>query len=155
MTVLKSLLYLIFEAGVFALYIPLRLLHNGPRLDIGMLSFLAIPLWLMGSVIILRCFWDFTFRGRGTPVPADPPKELVVTGFYRYVRNPIYVGVILIFLGHFLWFGYWSLLTYTLLSFLGVHLFIVLYEEPALKKKFGASYEEYLKNVPRWIPRFP
>src|SRR5512140_474072 len=103
MTVLKSLLYLVFEAGVFALYVPLGLLRNGPRLDMGEFSFLAIPLWLVGSVLILRCFWDFAFRGRGTPVPADPPKELVVTGFYRYVRNPIYAGVLLIFLGHFLW----------------------------------------------------
>jgi protein-S-isoprenylcysteine O-methyltransferase Ste14 len=154
MTVLKSLLYLVFEASVFAVYIPLRLLRDGPRLGMGMLSFLASPFWLIGSLIILQSFWDFTFRGRGTPLPADPPKELVVTGFYRYVRNPIYVGVMLIFLGHFLWSGYWSLLLYALLSFIGVHFFIILYEEPTLKKKFGAAYEEYLRRVPRWIPRF-
>ncbi len=154
MTIYKSLLYLIIEAGLFALYIPLALLRSGPRIETGIFSFLAIPLWLIGSLIILRCFWDFTFRGRGTPVPTDPPKELVVTGFYRYVRNPIYVGVVLIFLGHFLWFGYWELLTYTILSFIGVHFFIILYEEPALKRKFGAAYEDYLKRVPRWIPRF-
>jgi protein-S-isoprenylcysteine O-methyltransferase Ste14 len=155
MTILKSLLYLIVEAGVFALYIPVELLRTGPRLETGILSFLAIPMWLMGSLIILRCFWDFAMRGRGTPVPTDPPKELVVTGFYRYVRNPIYVGVVLIFLGHFLWFGYWALLLYTVLSFIGVHLFILLYEEPTLKKKFGGAYEEYLRQVPRWIPQIP
>jgi len=155
MTVLKSLLYLVFEAGLFAVYIPLRLLPHGPRLEMGMLSFLAIPFWLIGSLIILQSFWDFTFRGRGTPLPTDPPKELVVTGFYRYVRNPIYVGVMLIFLAHFLWFGYWALLLYTLLSFIGVHFFIILYEEPMLKRKFGAAYEEYIRRVPRWIPRFP
>ena len=155
MTILKSLLYLIFEAGVFALYIPLELLRTGPRLELGILSLLAIPMWLIGSLIILRCFWDFAMRGRGTPVPTDPPKELVVTGFYRYVRNPIYVGVVLIFLGHFLWFGYWVLLLYTVLSFIGVHLFILLYEEPTLKKKFGGAYEKYLRQVPRWIPRIP
>ena len=154
MTVLKSLLYLVFEASVFAVYIPLRLLRDGPRLGMGMLSFLAIPFWLIGSLIILQSFWDFTFRGRGTPLPTDPPKELVVTGFYRYVRNPIYVGVMLIFLGHFLWSGYWSLLLYALLSFIGVHFFIIFYEEPTLKKKFGAAYEEYLRRVPRWIPHF-
>jgi protein-S-isoprenylcysteine O-methyltransferase Ste14 len=153
MTVYKSLLYLIIEAGLFALYVPLALLRKGPGLEIGIISFLAIPLWLFGSLIVLRCFWDFTFKGRGTPVPVDPPKELVVTGFYRYVRNPIYAGVFLIFLGHFLWFGYWSLLMYTILAFLGAHSFIVLYEEPTLKRKFGTSYEEYLKRVPRWIPR--
>lgn len=154
MTAYKSLLYLVMEAGLFALYIPLTLLRSGPRIETGVISWLAIPLWLAGSLVVLRCFWDFTFKGRGTPVPMDPPRELVVTGFYRYVRNPIYAGVFLIFLGHFLWFGYWSLLMYTMLAFLGAHLFIVLYEEPTLKRKFGTSYEEYLKRVPRWIPRF-
>ncbi len=154
MTPYKSLLYLIFEAGLFALYIPLALLRTGPRVETGVVSFLAIPLWLIGSLTVLWCFWDFTFRGRGTPLPTDPPKELVVTGPYRYVRNPIYVGVALIFLGHFLWFGYWALLIYTVLAFIGVHVFVVLYEEPTLKRKFGAAYEDYLRRVPRWIPKF-
>ena len=154
MTILKSLLYLVSEAGLFALYVPLALLRSGPRLAAGALSWLSIPLWLGGSLIVLWCFWAFTFRGGGTPVPMDPPKELVATGLYRYVRNPIYVGVLLIFLGHFLWFGYWKLLLYAVLSFIGVHAFVVLYEEPALKRRFGAAYEEYLKRVPRWIPRW-
>ncbi len=154
MTVYKSLLYLIFEAGLFALYIPLAFLRTGSRIETGVLSFLAIPLWLIGSLIVLWCFWTFTFQGRGTPDPTDPPKELVVTGPYRYVRNPIYVGVVFIFLGHFLWFGYWRILIYAVLAFIGVHFFVVLYEEPTLKRKFGASYEEYLKHVPRWVPKF-
>jgi len=153
MTAYKSLFYLIFEAGLFALYIPLTLLRVGSRTETGIISLLAIPLWLIGSLIVLRCFCDFTFKGRGTPVPMDPPKELVVTGFYRYVRNPIYVGVLLIFLGHFLWFGYWALLIYTVFAFIGVHSFVVLYEEPTLTRKFGLAYEEYLKRVPRWIPK--
>ena len=153
MTTLKSLLYLIVEAGLFAFYIPLKFLRTGPQIEIGGLSFLAFALWLLGSLIILRCFWDFTFTGRGTPAPIDPPKELVVTGLYRYLRNPIYVGALSIFLGHFLWFGYWSLLLYAVLAFIGVHSFVVLYEEPALKRKFGTAYDEYLKRVPRWIPR--
>ena len=154
MTAYKSLFYLIFEAGVFALYIPLALLRAGPRIETGTISVLAIPLWLIGSLMILRSFWDFTLKGRGTPVPSDPPKELVITGFYHYVRNPIYVGVLLIFLGHFLWFGYWALLIYAVFAFIGVHSFVVLYEEPTLKRKFGTSYEDYLKRVPRWIPKF-
>jgi protein-S-isoprenylcysteine O-methyltransferase Ste14 len=154
MTAFKSLLYLIFEAGLFSLYIPLALLHTGPRIHTGVISFLAIPLWLIGGLTVLWCFWDFTFKGRGTPMPIDPPKELVVTGPYRYVRNPIYVGVLSIFLGHFLWFGYWALLIYTMFAFIGVHFFVVLYEEPTLKRKFGATYNDYLKKVPRWIPKF-
>ncbi len=154
MTVLKSLLYLIFEAGLFALYIPLALLRTGPRIGTGAITLLAIPLWLIGSLIILWCFRDFTFRGRGTPLPTDPPRELVITGPYRYVRNPIYVGAGLIFLGHFLWFGYWALLIYAVLAFIGVHFFVILYEEPALKRRFGTSYEDYFKSVPRWFPKF-
>jgi protein-S-isoprenylcysteine O-methyltransferase Ste14 len=154
MTLYKSLLYLIFEAGLFALYVPLVLLRTGPRLETGVISLLAIPLWLIGSLTVLWCFWAFTFKGRGTPNPTDPPKELVVMGPYRYVRNPIYVGVVFIFLGHFLWFGYWALLIYPALAFIGVHFFVILYEEPALKRRFGTSYEEYLKSVPRWIPKF-
>lgn len=153
MTVYKSLLYLIFEAGLFALYVPLALLRTGPRVEIGLLSFLSIPFWLIGSLVVLWCFWDFAFKGRGTPVPMDPPKELVIAGLYRYVRNPIYMGVLLIFLGHFLWFGYWALLVYALVAFIGVHLFVVGYEEPTLKKKFGQPYERYMQNVPRWIPK--
>src|SRR5215217_995774 len=147
MTVYKSLLYLIFEAGLFALYMPLTLLRAGPQVETGIFSLLAIPLWLIGGLMVLWCFWDFTFKGRGTPLPIDPPKELVFTGPYRYVRNPIYVGVLAIFLGHFLWFGYWALLIYMILAFVGVHSFVVLYEEPTLKRKFGAAYEAYLKRV--------
>jgi len=153
MNAYKSLLYLIIEAGLFALYVPLKLLRSGPRIETGLISWLAIPLWLIGGLVILACFWSFTFTGRGTPVPTDPPKELVITGPYRYVRNPIYVGVLLIFLGHFLWFGYWALLIYTVSALIGVHFFVSLYEEPTLKRKFGTTYEEYLRRVPRWIPK--
>jgi protein-S-isoprenylcysteine O-methyltransferase Ste14 len=153
MTAYKSLLYLIIEAGLFALYIPLALLRSGLRIELGVISWLAIPLWLIGGLVVLLCFWNFTFQGRGTPMPSDPPKELVTTGPYHYIRNPIYGGVLLIFLGHFLWFGYWALLIYTVLAFLGVHFFIIAYEEPILKRKFGAAYEEYLRRVPRWLPR--
>ena len=153
MTALKALLYLIFEAGLFAFYIPLVLLRTGPGIETGIWSYFAIPLWLAGSLIILSCFRDFVVKGRGTPLPTDPPKELVVTGLYRYMRNPIYVGALLIFLGHFLWFGTWALLMYALFSFIGVYAFVLLFEEPNLKRKFGRAYEDYLEKVPRWIPR--
>ena len=153
MTAVKSLLYLLFEAGVFALYVPLTFFRTGPRIETGVLSFLAIPLWLIGGAIILWCFYDFTFKGRGTPLPTDPPRELVITGPYRYVRNPIYVAVGIIYAAYFLWFGYWAILMVAALALVGAHAFIVLYEEPTLKRKFGAAYEAYLRRVPRWVPR--
>lgn len=153
MTALKSLLFLIVAPGMVAGYIPLVLLRKGPQIQTGFLAYLAIPLWLIGGAILLWSFWNFLIEGRGTPAPMDPPKELVVAGFYRYVRNPMYFGVLLMLTGYFLWFGFWSLLIYTAFAFIATHLFVTLYEEPTLKNKFGKSYKDYLKKVPRWIPR--
>jgi protein-S-isoprenylcysteine O-methyltransferase Ste14 len=154
-TALKSLLFFIFAPGMVAGYIPLVLLRRGSQVETGLLAYLAFPLWLIGLVILLWSFWDFLVKGRGTPAPIDPPKELVATGFYRYVRNPMYVGVLAMIAGHFLWFGYWNLLIYAIFVFVGFNTFVTYYEEPTLKRKFGAAYEDYLKKVPRWIPRIP
>ena len=153
MTALRSLLFLIIAPGTVAGYIPLALLRNGARIETGVFAYLAFPLWLIGATILLWSFWNFLAQGRGTPAPIDPPKELVAVGFYRYVRNPMYVGILTILIGHFLWFGYWNLLVYAIFVFLGFHTFVTFYEEPTLKRKFGAPYEDYLKRVPRWIPR--
>lgn len=153
MTALKSLLFFLLVQN-FGFYIPLAFCRIGPRIETDIFAYLALLLWPVGTLAILYCFWEFVFKGRGTPAPIDPPKELVVSGLYRYVRNPIYVCVLLILLGHFLWFGFWSLLVYSGLTFLVTHLFVSLYEEPTLRKRFGTSYEDYLSRVPRWIPRF-
>jgi protein-S-isoprenylcysteine O-methyltransferase Ste14 len=134
-------------------YIPLAYLRNGAQIETGIFGYLAFPLWLTGGIILLWSFWNFLHEGGGTPAPVDPPKELVVVGFYRYVRNPMYVGILAAILGHFLWFGSWNLLIYAVLVFLAFNTIVAYYEEPTLKKKFGAAYEEYLKKVPRWIPR--
>ena len=153
MTALKSFLFLLVAPGMVAGYIPLVLLRKGPQTETGLFAYLAFPLWLVGGVILLWSFWNFLHEGRGTPAPIDPPKELVAVGFYRFVRNPMYVGILLLLIGYFLWFGYWSLLVYTAFAFLTTHLFVMFYEEPTLKNKFGASYEEYLRRVPRWLPK--
>jgi protein-S-isoprenylcysteine O-methyltransferase Ste14 len=154
MTALRSLLFLILAPGMVAGYIPLALLRGGGKIETGVFAYLAFPLWGIGAVILLWSFWNFLAQGRGTPAPIDPPKELVAVGFYRYVRNPMYVGVLAAIIGHFLWFGYWSLLVYAIVVFIAFHIFVTYYEEPTLKRQFGAAYEEYLKKVPRWIPRF-
>jgi protein-S-isoprenylcysteine O-methyltransferase Ste14 len=151
---LRSLLFLILAPGMVAGYIPLALLRDGKQVNTGFFGYLAIPLWVIGGMILLWSFWNFIVQGRGTPAPVDPPKDLVATGFYRYVRNPMYVAVLTIVMGHFLWFGYWSLLIYAAILFLAFHAFVTYYEEPTLKRNFGAAYEEYVKKVPRWIPRF-
>src|SRR5579859_64661 len=114
----------------------------------------AIPSAL-GFAVALRCIWDFGWTGRGTPAPMAPPQRLVAVGFYRYVRNPMYVGFVTGWIG--LWVVFGVATTPAIVGFvaalLGVHLFVVFYEEPTLHRKFGGDYDEYRRNVPRWLPR--
>jgi protein-S-isoprenylcysteine O-methyltransferase Ste14 len=114
----------------------------------------AVPS-LLGFAVALRCIWDFGATGHGTPVPVAPPQKLVVVGFYRHVRNPMYVGFFVGWLGLWVVFGRANrvALTVALIAVVGVALFVRLYEEPTLREKFGADYEKYCRNVPRWIPR--
>lgn len=114
----------------------------------------AIPL-VMGFAVALRCIWDFGWTGRGTPAPMIPPQRLVVVGFYRYVRNPMYLGFVVGWAGFWVVFGHPDPSTVVAVAAvaLGVHLFVLLYEEPILRRKFGAVYEEYCRNVHRWSPR--
>jgi len=108
-----------------------------------------------GFAVALRCVWDFAWTGHGTPAPAVPPKRLVVVGFYRHVRNPMYFGLALGWIGLWVVFGHANLIAIVsvLAIALGVHLFVILYEEPTLRRKFGAEYETYCRNVSRWWPR--
>lgn len=114
----------------------------------------AIPSAL-GFAVALRCVWDFGWSGQGTPAPIIPPQRLVVVGFYRYVRNPMYVGFAAGWIGLWIVFGQANLVAILVVAAvaLGVHLFVVFYEEPTLRRKFGAPYEEYRRNVRRWWPR--
>ena len=153
MTAFKSVIFFILAPGMVAGFIPLSLLRTGSQLQTGFFSYLAIPLWIIGVVMLVWCFWDFLAKGKGTPAPIDPPRELVVSGLYKYVRNPMYVGVLLVIIGHFLWFGFWALLIYAMFVFLAFGSFVIFYEEPNLRQRFGKAYDEYLKRVPRWIPR--
>jgi protein-S-isoprenylcysteine O-methyltransferase Ste14 len=114
----------------------------------------AVPSAL-GFAVALRCVWDFGWTGHGTPAPIAPPKRLVVVGFYRYVRNPMYLGFFAGWVGLWVVFGRANLaaIAVACVIVLGVVLFVLLYEEPHLRKMFGAEYEEYCRNVRRWVPR--
>ena len=114
----------------------------------------AVPS-VVGFAVAMRCVWDFGRTGHGTPVPIAPPTRLVVVGFYRFVRNPMYVGFLTGWVGLWVVFGRARSVAIiaACVAGLGVHLFVLLYEEPHLKKVFGVEYEEYCKNVRRWIPR--
>jgi protein-S-isoprenylcysteine O-methyltransferase Ste14 len=110
---------------------------------------------VLGFAVALRCVWDFAWTGRGTPAPVAPPQRLVAVGFYRFVRNPMYLGLAGGWIGLWVVLGHASPLVIAALVAvtLGVHLFVVFYEEPTLRGKFGTDYEEYCRNVNRWRPR--
>ncbi len=108
---------------------------------------------MFGAALAAWLFGAFTTRGHGTPFVADPTQHLVVSGPLRFVRNPLYVAQVLVLGGAGLSLGSPSLLVLTLIWFVLLHLFVVLYEEPGLIRRFGAAYEEYCLWVPRWVPR--
>jgi len=108
-----------------------------------------------GASIYFRCLWDFVVAGHGLPAPVDHPKKLVVSGLYRYVRNPMYVGVLLVFVGEVLLLRSMVLVRYALVFLAIVHINILFYEERYLQFRFAESYDEYRKNVRRWIPGRP
>ncbi|HET6922881.1 MAG TPA: isoprenylcysteine carboxylmethyltransferase family protein [Anaeromyxobacteraceae bacterium] len=114
----------------------------------------AVPS-VLGFAVALRCVWDFGWTGRGTPAPVAPPRRLVVVGFYRYVRNPMYLGFFAGWLGLWVVFGRANLAAIAVASaaVLGTTVFVRLYEEPTLRRTFGEEYQDYCRNVRRWLPR--
>jgi protein-S-isoprenylcysteine O-methyltransferase Ste14 len=152
---LKTSIFTIIVPGAIAALIPYLLLSGTPSsfANIGPFQSLGLIPVAIGAAIYLRCAWDFAAMGEGTPAPIDPPKRLVAQGLYRFVRNPMYFGVLLALLGEAWLFKSGALLVYTVIAFTWQHLFVVFYEEPALKRKFGESYSDYLARTPRWFPR--
>jgi protein-S-isoprenylcysteine O-methyltransferase Ste14 len=153
MLLLKNLLFTVFVPGIVAGYVPWRMsafrLAESARPAQWLM---AAPAFILGTSIYFWCLWDFGTAGRGTPAPIDPPKTLVVRGLYRYVRNPMYVGVLLVIAG-------WTILTrsrnvaiYGASVAIAFHLFVVFVEEPMLRAQFGESYGTYCGSVSRWWP---
>jgi protein-S-isoprenylcysteine O-methyltransferase Ste14 len=114
----------------------------------------AVPS-VLGFAVAVRCIWDFGRTGHGTPAPMAPPQRLVVMGPYRYVRNPMYLGFFAGWAGLWVIFGRASVaaIAWACAVLAAVALFVALYEQPTLRRKFGADYEEYCRNVRAWIPR--
>jgi protein-S-isoprenylcysteine O-methyltransferase Ste14 len=125
----------------------------------GPLGSWAIPLgWALiavGAALAVSCQWVFILRGRGTPAPFDAPREVVATGIYRFARNPMYLGGFLILAGFGLVERSRAIVIFSGLWLVLVHLAVVFLEEPDLRRKFGSSYEQYRRAVPRWVPRRP
>jgi len=155
---LKTSALVLLEPGVVAVLIPFLLIRSriGTFEWVISLPHIAGSLFaLIGACIGLWSAGLFALVGKGTPAPIDPPKELVAVGAYRFVRNPMYIGVALLLLGEAVFFVSLVLMMYVLILAAAFHLFVVFYEEPALRKKFGQSYENYCLDVSRWLPRIP
>jgi len=151
---LKNALFTVVVPGVVAVYFPLTM-AAGPealldRWTLGR-TIALVPL-AAGTALYLWCLWEFAAYGRGTPAPFDAPRQLVVRGPYRWVRNPMYLGVELVIVGWSVLFRSVSVALYAVVVGLAFHGFVVLYEEPALRRKFGACYRKYCEQVGRWWP---
>jgi protein-S-isoprenylcysteine O-methyltransferase Ste14 len=151
--ILNTLLFTIFVPGTVAILIPRWLLGGFSRPANGALTWIGGITFVIGAAIYFRCAWEFATRGLGTPAPIAPTKFLVTTALHRYVRNPMYIGVAFAILGEAALFRSIHVAEYAAIMLLTAHIFVVLYEEPTLQRQFGESYEEYRRNVPRWLPR--
>lgn len=150
-----TLAFLFVVLPVFFVVIPYVILSSaglGYRFDVGAVRYIGLVPIALGIGIYLWCSHNFVFLGRGTPLHFTPIENLVVTGLYRYVRNPMYIGALLIVAGEALLFQSFGLIIYALASFGVLHLFILHFEEPHLAQKFGDMYIRYCKQVGRWIP---
>jgi protein-S-isoprenylcysteine O-methyltransferase Ste14 len=149
---------LLVGSGFFALWFWLFPSWLGFHVDTSgpaQWRWLAAAPSILGFAVALRCVWDFGRTGHGTPAPIAPPQKLVVVGFYRYVRNPMYLGFFVGWIGLWIVFGraHLAVIVAASMVVLGVHLFVLFYEEPTLRKMFGHDYEQFCNNVPRWLPR--
>ena len=155
-SVLGSFVFFWIAPGTVAGWVPYALSRwrmQPPLLGVASLRIVGGVLATMGVAGLVECFARFAITGRGTPAPIAPPERLVVSGFYRYVRNPMYVFVLAAITGQALLLGNSVLLEYAGVVWLLFHGFVLVYEEPILRRQFGPSYEAYRKHVPRWFPR--
>jgi protein-S-isoprenylcysteine O-methyltransferase Ste14 len=151
---LRNLLFTIVVPGAGGVLIPWWILaHSHATLDQG--AWYAVVVIVLGAALYLWCLWAFAIVGRGTPGPWDPPRRFVAAGPYRWVRNPMYIAALLVVIGEAWLFRSLPLLAYAGAAEIIFHLFVIGYEEPALRRRFGETYDEYRRTVPRWIPRPP
>ena len=156
LAVIGSAVFLIIAPGFVAGLAPWWITHwqvEAPFFGLQLLRWVGALFIALGAIGLLDSFVRFALQGLGTPAPVFPTRHLVVSGLYRYVRNPMYVAVVSTVLGQSLIFGSVRLLEYGGLAWLVAHLFVLFYEEPTLRASFGSEYEAFCAEVPRWIPR--
>ncbi len=156
LAIVGSAVFLVIAPGFVAGLVPWWISHwhiQAPLFGFPPLRFAGGALIALGVIGLLDSFVRFAVQGVGTPAPVFPTRHLVVSGLYRYVRNPMYVAVVSTIFGQGLLLGNAMLLEYGGLVWLLFHLFVLLYEEPTLRASFGAEYKVFSTEVPRWIPR--
>ncbi len=151
---IRNLVFTVVVPGSGAVLVPWWILTRGgaspePKAWVG------VALIVIGKALYLACLWLFAAVGRGTPGPWDAPRHFVAVGPYRWVRNPIYIAALIVVIGEAWLFLSPGLVVYAGAAALFLQLFVIGYEEPTLRRRFGETYVEYLRAVPRWVPRPP
>jgi len=157
LAVAGTAVFLVIAPGFVAGWVPWRISHwrvEAPFFGLQLFRYVGGALLTLGVIGLLDSFVRFALQGIGTPAPVFPTRHLVITGLYRYVRNPMYVAVLLTILGQSLILGNRALLGYGGLVFVLFYGFVLAYEEPTMRASFGSEYQSYCAEVPRWIPRF-
>jgi protein-S-isoprenylcysteine O-methyltransferase Ste14 len=156
LAIIGSAVFLVVAPGFVAGLVPWwisRWRVEAPFFGTALFPLAGGLLITLGVIGLLDSFVRFAIQGVGTPAPVFPTRQLVITGLYRYVRNPMYVAVVSTILGQGLFLGSARLIEYGGLVWLLFHLFVLVYEEPTLRASFGSEYKRFCTEVPRWIPR--
>jgi protein-S-isoprenylcysteine O-methyltransferase Ste14 len=149
-----SLVWLVVAPGTVCGVVPWLITGwHRPGDPMALVDGLGAVLVIGGAAVMLHAFVAFAWKGRGTPAPPAPTERLVVSGAYRFVRNPMYVAVVALVLGQALLFTSWALFAYLVVIAVVMDAFVRTYEEPTLQTTYGSAYDEFRKAVPRWLPR--
>ncbi|HYE07230.1 MAG TPA: isoprenylcysteine carboxylmethyltransferase family protein [Planctomycetota bacterium] len=151
---LKNLLFMLVVPGSVGGWVPALLVSDTAPRD-GAWRVAAAAVFALAAAILAWCVLDFARRGRGTPLPFDPPRRVVATGPYRWVRNPMYLAVMTAIAGWGVLVPSGAVPIYAACVALCFQAMVVLYEEPHLEREFGDDYRAYRARVPRWLPRPP
>ena len=155
LVLLRAIVWATLSVGFLLVFVPGQILARAGIVrpaEIGVAQIGGVILVLLGSTLAIWCILTFVALGKGTPAPFDPPRQLVLRGPYRYVRNPMYIGAGFALLGAAIFYGSVAIALYVLALWAAVHLLVLFYEEPTLHRTFGAPYDEYRRTVHRWIP---
>ncbi len=152
---LRNLFFTILQPGLVAGLVPYLILRwQGRSLvpeKMGAVEIAALVTGVVGLIIMIACILRFAYEGKGTLSPLDPTKRLVVKGLYRYSRNPMYVGLMMILISQAAFWRSLPLAVYVVVVFIGLNLFIMIHEEPRLHREFKEEYKNYIAEVRRWL----